>query len=451
MLYRKAYEKLRDWKNNDARKALLVTGARQIGKTYLVREFGLQNYENFVEINFITDPRAASIFSNNLNAETLVMNMTAYLMKPMLPGKTLVFFDEIQECPMARTAIKFLVEDGRFDYIESGSLLGVNYKEVQSYPVGYEETLQMYPMDFEEFAIANGVQGKTISHLKECYDRGIPVNEAVHRSMLDLFRYYVIVGGMPAVVQRFVETHDIGEVLKIQTDILSLYRQDITKYSQNDKIRIKNIFDRIPAQLNTQNRRFLLADISKAARMYRYESSFLWLSDAGVALPCYNVTEPRVPLKINEKNNLFKLFLGDTGLLCAASMENVQFDILGGDLTVNMGSILENVFAQQFKANGFELRYLNRKGLGEIDFILQQGKSVIPVEVKSGSDYENHAALNNLLKVTEWKIIKALLFCQGNVKKGEQITYLPWYMVMFFKQERLPDHLVVHLDQLQTI
>ena len=272
----------------------MITGARQIGKTFLIREFGRQNYENFVEINFITEPRAASIFTGNLNAETLIMNLTAYLRAPMAPGKTLVFFDEVQECPSARTAMKFLVEDGRFDYIESGSLLGVNYKEVQSYPVGYEETLQMYPMDFEEFVLANGLHAETISHLNECFNKGTSVSDAIHQTMSDLFRYYVIVGGMPAVVQRFVDTHDIGEVLKIQTDILAMYRQDITKYSQNDKIRIKDIFDRIPAELNTQNRRFKLADIRKTARMNRYESSFVWLVDAGVALPCYNITEPKL-------------------------------------------------------------------------------------------------------------------------------------------------------------
>jgi predicted AAA+ superfamily ATPase len=354
-----------------------------------------------------------------------------------------VFFDEIQECPEARTAMKFLVEDGRFDYIESGSLLGVNYKEVQSYPVGYEETIRMYPMDFEEFALANGVQTETLLHLKECFDKRVPVNDAIHGAMSDLFMYYVIVGGMPAVVQSFVDTHDIGEVLKIQMDILAMYRQDITKYSQNDKIRIKDIFDRIPSELSTQNRRFKLSDISKTARMNRYESSFVWLADAGVALPCYNITEPKAPLRLNEQSSLFRLYMCDTGLLCAAGTENVQFDILNGDLTVNMGGILENAFAQLLKSGGFELRYMNKKNLGEIDFVLQRGKAVVPVEVKSGSGYKTHAALNNVMRVPEWNIDNAYVFCMGNVEARDNITYLPWYMVMFFKQERLPAHLIV--------
>jgi predicted AAA+ superfamily ATPase len=440
------YDRLTGRKTGKAKKALLLTGARQIGKTFLIREFGRRNYKNFTEINFITEPRAASIFAGNLNAETLITNLTAYLRAPMAPGKTLVFLDEIQECPEARTAIKFLVEDGRFDYIESGSLLGVNYKEVPSYPVGYEETLRMYPMDFEEFAIANGVRKDTFSYLKDCFDRGAPVSDAVHQSMSELFRYYVIVGGMPAVVQSFVDARDIGEVLRIQTDILAMYRQDITKYSRNDKIRIKDIFDRIPAELNAQNRRFKLADINKTARMDRYESSFVWLAEAGVALPCYSVAEPKIPLKLSERSNLFRLYMCDTGLLCAASMENVQFDILNDDLTVNMGSILENVFAVQLKANGFELRYMNRKNLGEVDFVLQQGKNVIPAEIKSGGDYGKHSALNNVLNVAEWNIKNAYVFCKGNVGVRDRVTYLPWYMVMFFRRETLPEHMIVSVD-----
>jgi predicted AAA+ superfamily ATPase len=290
------------------------------------------------------------------------------------------------------------------------------------------------------------VRESTVSYLKTCFDEVTPVGGAIHQTMSDLFRYFVIVGGMPAVAQSFVDTRDIGEVLKIQTDILAMYRQDITKYAQNDKIRIKNIFDRIPAELNSKNRRFKLADIGKTARMNRYESSFVWLAEAGVALPCYNVTEPKAPLRLSEQSNLFKLYMGDTGLLCAAGMENVQFDILSGDLSANMGSILENTFAQLLKAGGFELRYMNRKNLGEVDFILQQGKSVVPAEIKSGGDYKSHAALNNILRVPDWGIRKAFVFCKGDVSACDKITYLPWYMVMFFRQERLPEHLVVDVD-----
>lgn len=446
VLYRKAYDDLIKWKAQPNKKALLITGARQIGKTFIVREFGRNNYDNFVEINFITNPDAARIFSGDLNADTLIINLTAYTQRSLQQGKTLIFFDEIQECPEARTAIKFLVDDGRFDYIESGSLLGVNYKTVKSFPVGYEEVYRMFPLDFEEFAVANGLQPETVSYLKACYDEAKPVSEAVHQSMLKLFYYYTIIGGMPAAVQAFVDTQDVAEVLRIQNDIVALYRQDITKYSTANREKIKNIFDMIPAELNDKNRRFMLTDIKSSARMLRYETSFNWLSDAGVALPCYNITEPKLPLELNTQNNLFKLFLCDTGLLCAMSLGNIQFDILQGDLSVNLGSILENMFAQIFTANHFALRYFNKKKIGEVDFIIQQGRSVVPVEIKSGSDYTIHKALDNLLEVDEWKLQRAIVFCKGNVAVEGKITYYPWYMSMFFQQSTLPKTLKVDVN-----
>lgn len=446
MLTRKAYKTLLEWKNRGNKKALLISGARQIGKTYLIRSFGTQEYEHFVELNFITEPKAEAIFAGNVDADTIIANLTAYTRKEMIPGKTLVFFDEIQECPRARTAIKFLVEDGRFDYVESGSLLGINYKEVPSYPVGYEEHYQMYPMDFEEFLSANGVQESTIAGLKTCFEEKKPVSESIHETIMSLFSYFVIVGGMPAVVQGFVDTHDIARVLQMQRDIVELYRQDISKYSANDKIRIKDIFDRIPAELNDKNKRFMLSDINKSARMNRYESSFVWLEDAGVSLPCYNVTEPRIPLMINEKRNLFKLFLGDVGLLCAMCMENVQFDILQGSLEVNMGSILENAVAQLLTASGFRLYYFDKKNVGEIDFLIQQDKKVIPIEVKSGNDYKKHAALNRIMEVDGWNIDEGIVLCKGNLEQAGGITYLPWYMTMFLKQEPYPKPMIVKVD-----
>lgn len=434
------------WKNESHKKALLITGARQIGKTYIIRQFGREHYEQFVEINFIENEAAANIFKNAKTAEEIIINITALVAKKLIPGKTLIFFDEIQECPEARTAIKFLVEDGRFDYIESGSLLGVNYKEVKSYPVGFETVYRMYPMNLKEFLVANGVQEETFEYLKSCYEEKIPVSESVHETMTRLFQYYLIVGGMPDVVQIFIDTHDIGCVVETQKNILELYRQDIAKYSEQDKIKIKDIFDRIPAELNEKNKRFILASIQKSARMERYENSFLWLKDAGVAIPCYNVTEPAVPLKISEKHNLFKLFLSDTGLLCAASLENVQYEILQGNLDVNMGSILENMFAQILFSNGFEIRYFDKKNKGEIDFLIQKGKSIIPVEVKSGSAYKEHAALNYVLETEQWNLQEAVVFCKGNIENVQKISYLPWYMSMFLKPDKIERGLIVDVD-----
>lgn len=446
MLRRKAYERLQKWKETSGHKALLIEGARQIGKTYLIREFGKRSYKHFIEINFITTPKAAQIFSGNLDADTIITNISAFTMKETVVGETLIFFDEIQECPEARTAIKFLVEDGRFDYVESGSLLGVQYKQVLSYPVGYEEHCRMYPLDFEEFLWANGVSETIIDGLRQKFEMEEPVSESVHNTMKELFQYYTVTGGMPAVVQNFVDSHDITKVVQIQKDILELYRQDISKYAIEDKMRIKDIFDRIPAELSEKNRRFKLADISKQARMNRYENSFMWLKDAGVANPCYNVTEPKLPLKLNEKRNLFKLFLADTGLLLAQSMGQLQFEILQGNLEVNMGSILENMIAQQLQSNGFELYYFDKKGVAEIDFLVQQNQNVLPIEVKSGNNYHAHPALHRVLQVEDWNIKKAYVLAPGNVEKMENITYIPWYMVMFLKKKEMEKPTIVQVD-----
>ena len=447
MLYRKAYDKLLAWKNQSQKKALCILGARQIGKTTVIRQFGNDHYECFVEINFITDANAAKIFDGNLDANTIITNLTAYTRKAMIPGKTLVLLDEIQACPNARTAIKFLVEDGRFDYIESGSLLGVKHKEVRSYPVGFEELYHMYPMDLEEYLWANGVQKSTIAYLNDCYKKGQPVTEAIHETMCKLFYSYIVVGGMPDVVQTYVNTHDIAQVVARQREILELYRLDIAQYAEgNDKIKIRAIFDSIPSQLNDKKRRFVLTTLDPNGRQLRYADSFNWLADAGVALPCYNVEEPQPPLRLNEKHNLFKLFMGDTGLLCAACMDNVQFEILNGDLQINMGSILENMIAQQLKSNGFALNYFDGKKTGEVDFVVQNGMEIDLVEAKSGNDYKTHSALDKIRGIEGWRFKNAKVLCKGNVELENGVEYYPWYMVMFMTPKQTPKELKYEID-----
>lgn len=447
MLKRKAYDKLTEWKAQKSKKALCIIGARQIGKTTLIRAFGQENYENFVEINFVTDESAAEIFSGSLDANTIITNMTAYLRRPMEPGKTLVLFDEVQKCPAVRTAIKFLVEDGRFDYIESGSLLGVKHREVMSYPVGFEEIYRMYPMDFEEYLLANGVQTSTIEYLQKCFLDKAPVSQSVHNTMNKMFYSYIVVGGMPQVVQTYVDTHDIGRVIENQQDILEQYRLDIAQYAEgNDKIKIKAIFDSIPAQLNDKNRRFYVNTLKTNARLNRYDNSFKWLDDAGVALPCYNVNEPQPPLTLNKKHSLFKLFMNDTGLLCAACMDNIQLDILNGKLEINMGSILENLIAQQLKAGGFNLYYFDSAKYGEVDFVVQNGMHADLIEVKSGSANKKHRALDNILSVSEWRFGSSYVLCRDNIQQEDGITYLPWYLGMFLHAATPPKGLTYEVD-----
>lgn len=444
MLRRKAYDKLLEWKQEKNKKALCIIGARQIGKTTLVRQFAKEQYTYFVELNFLTDEKAAQIFAGELSAEQIITNLTAYIQQKLEPGKTLILLDEIQECPNARTAIKFLVEDGRFDYIETSSQLGVRYKKVRSYPVGFEEIYYMYPMDFEEYLWANGVQPETIAYLERCFNQNEPVSDSVHNTLIKLFYSYMVVGGMPQVVQTYVDTHDIGKVIENQRDILELYRLDIAKYAaDSDKLKIRAILDAIPSQLNDKNRRFVLNSIDKNGRQNRYANSFEWLAEAGVAIPCCNVAEPQAPLQLNAKHSLFKLYMGDTGLLCAACMEKIQFDILMGNVDVNMGSILENTMAQAIKVNGLVPHYFDSKKYGELDFVVQRGMKIDLLEIKSGNDYKKHNALDKISAVENWKFDKRYVFCKENIQEENGITYLPWYMILFYK---LPPRVSMHFE-----
>jgi len=360
--------------------------------------------------------------------------LTSFIKKSLVENRSLIFFDEVQECLEVRTAIKFLVDDGRYDYIESGSFLGLSYNNVKSYAVGYEEICTMYPMDFEEFAIANGIQKSTLEILKDCYINRKEVDSFIHSQMIKLFQYFTIVGGMPACVQEFVNYKDMGRVLKMQRAIVELYKKDIGKYS-NSKRKISDIFDSIPSELNAKNKRFVLADISKTARTGRYESGFNWLSDAGVALPCYNLEEVKQPVAINKIRNLFKFFMNDCGLLCAMCSNDIQYQIINDNMDINEGSILENVFAKELKSNGFNLYYYDKKKTGEIDFVVEQCSNLIPIEIKSGKNYKSHASLNKLLDIDQYKLKHSIVFSTGNVEVADKIIYLPLYMIMFFKKE----------------
>lgn len=443
-LRRTVWERLVEWKANPRRRALLVDGARQVGKTYLIRRFAAEYYDIVLEINFLETPSAIDAFAGDLDADTIITNLSIYSDRPFVPGRTLIFLDEIQECPRARTAIKFLVDDGRFDYIESGSMLGVSYKEVPSYPVGYEEKLTMYPLTLEEFLYANGIQKSIIDRTRACFTSKTPVPAPVHERLLTLFRRYMVVGGMPAVVSSFVETHDLRAVFNVQRGILDLYRQDIAKYAAT-KMHIRSIFDAIPSQLDKKNKRFVLADLSKNARMERYASDFMWLADAGVVIPCRNVTEPVSPLKINEHRSLMKVFMADVGLLSAFGMGDARRELLTGDAGINWGSFLENLIAQELLAHGLEPYYYDRARIGEVDFLVERDGQVIPIEAKSGKDYTRHAALNNLLAVKEWGLDQAIVLCADNVSVDDDepaITYMPWYMTMFIEKPQ-PGHIII--------
>lgn len=436
-LQRKAYDDFLKWKSAPDRRALLVTGARQVGKTYLIREFGRNEYEVFLEINFIETPKAREIFEGDLDADTLVANLTAFTKVPLVPGQTLVFFDEIQECPRARTAMKFLVEDGRFDYIESGSLLGVSYKEVPSYPVGYEQHLRMYPLTLREFFDAMGQNDQTLELVRERMRNREPIPTAIHERLLRAFSLYMVVGGMPAAVERFNETSDLSHVLAVQQDIVDLYRQDIAKYG-DDRPHIKMIFDAIPEELDKKNKRFKLSDLAKSARMERYASDFMWVADAGVGLTCYNVKAPELPLSLNTQHNLFKLFLCDVGLLSAANVGRCTIRPSAREPCGELGQHAGERHRPGADGPRLRSRYFDKAKYGEVDFVIEKGSKALPIEAKSGKDYEKHKALDNVMAVREWGIDSAIVFCRGNVREEGKVLYLPWYAVMFIEKERGP-------------
>jgi predicted AAA+ superfamily ATPase len=416
-------------------KALLVTGARQTGKSFSIRQYGTTHYENFVEINFIEKPDAAEILKGAKSSQDILVRLSLLTSTPLVAGKTLVFFDEVQECPEIVTAIKFLVDEGSYRYILSGSLLGVELRDLRSEPVGYMDVKEMYPLDLEEFFMAMGVSRQATDGLQKAFEEQQPVDEFVHKKMMELFRLYLIVGGMPAAVQKYIDTHNLQDVMAEQQAIIRLYKRDITKYDKNHKLYIDEIFDLIPSELNAKNKRFILKDLNENLKFSRYESSFLWLKNAGVALPTYNVEEPVVPLKLSRSRNLFKLFQSDIGLLACQYAEGIQLRIINDEKGINYGAIFENVVAQEFQAHGFELYYFNSKKQGELDFIIEKDGHTLPIEVKSGKDYQRHNALNNVMGNADYGIPRALVFCNDNVSTSGNIVYLPIYLVAYLKKE----------------
>lgn len=430
-------------------KALLITGARQIGKTYSIREFG-KSFKNFVEINFIENPEAVEVFKGARNSADILLRLSAMTSVPLVKGKTLVFFDEVQECPEIVTAIKFLVDEGSYRYILSGSLLGVELKDLRSEPVGYMGVKDMYPLDFEEFVSCIGVGGNVIGVLRKAWKERTPVDKFIHLRMIELFRLYLIVGGMPAAVSKYKESNNLQEVIAVQKDIINLYKRDISKYDANNKLYIEEIFNLIPPELSAKNKRFILKRLNENAKFSHFQNSFLWLKNAGVALPVYNVEEPKLPLLLARSRNLFKLFLNDIGLLAAQYSEGIQLRIIKGDKDINFGSIYENAVAQELTAHGMDLYYYNNKKRGELDFVIELGGKVLPIEVKSGKDYEVHRALSNIMECEDYSFPEAVVFNNENMRIEGKLVYAPIYMVMFLeKNEDVPTLYKVDLSGLQ--
>jgi len=435
MLKRKIEKDIEKWLKN-SENALLVYGVRQAGKTFIIRECLKRNGCEYIEFNLINQPELVEILRDSTGIDDLILKLSLYSDKKIIPGKTVFFFDEIQRYKEIVTKIKFLVEDKRFRYILSGSLLGVEIVNLKSAPVGYLQTLNMYPMDFEEFLQIFSVDEAIINNLRNCFITKTKVDEIIHNKIMEMFNIYLIIGGMPAAVERYRNTENIDDVMEEHRAIIEQYKLDFTQYEEeNRKLIITHIYELIPAELNEKNKRFMIADINKNLRYERISDSFVWLWKSGVALGVFNTTEPTIPLMLNEKSALFKLFISDVGLLTTIYGKSCKLKIVNKESDINKGAVFENVVAQELHAHGYPLYYYNSKKLGEIDFIVEQNGKSLPIEVKSGKAYNKHSALNNLLDVKEYGIEGAFIFTNDNVKIEGKFNYLPIYMVMFLRDE----------------
>lgn len=443
MLKRKITEKLLSWKrDNDAsptgmRKAFLLDGARQTGKTFAIRQFGASEYRSVIEINFLESSDAASLLGSCRNARETISALSLLSGKEVTSGKTLVFLDEVQAAPDMVTMTKSLVEDGRFDIALSGSMLGVELKNVSSFPVGYVRTERMHPLDFEEFCWSQGVTEDLFASMRSAFETNTPLEPSLHDRLVRLFRLFLVVGGMPEAVQRYLDTrYDLGAVRTIQSSITQQYRIDIAKYAQDRKLQVRSIFDAMPSELAKVNKRFELKSIRNKATFERYANDFAWLVGAGVALKCNVVGDPRYPLRQTEDGRKFKLYSSDTGLLLAQYPVGIAARALEGARDVNFGAVYENAVAHELSAAGVPLRYYYSSRNGEVDFLIEDNAGrVIPLEVKSGKDYKLHTALNNLLGDEQRGVEHAYVLSEHALsireRKGKPVIYVPLYMASF--------------------
>ena len=435
MLKRKIEKDIMHWIDSSD-KALLIYGVRQAGKTFIIRECLRAAGCDYIEFNLIRQPEIVGILSGAASIDDLILKLSLYSDQKIIPGKTFFFFDEIQKYKEIVTKIKFLVEDQRFRYILSGSLLGVEIVNLKSAPVGYLQTLNMYPLDFEEFLQVFNVGQPVLKILRQAFFTKTPVDEMIHGKIMEMFNLYLIIGGMPAAVEKYRTTGNIDDVMDEHRAIIEQYKLDFTQYEEeNRKLIITHIYELIPAELNEKNKRFMIADIRKGLRYDRVEDSFTWLWKAGVALGVFNTTEPTVPLMLNEKSTLFKLFLSDVGLLTTIYGKACKLKIVSKEKDVNKGAVYENVVAQELHAHGYPLYYYNSKKKGELDFVIEHAGRVLPIEVKSGKDYEKHSALDNVMAAHEYGIQEAYVFTNDNIKVNGKLTYFPIYMVMFLQDE----------------
>lgn len=453
MLYRKIASKIESFLKSEKKRMLVVSGARQVGKSYIIREVGMRLYSNFIEVNMEEDKQSNRLFENARTVEDFMIALSTIAGAKMKDSeKTLVFIDEIQAYSHLLTLAKFLVDDGRFTYIASGSQLGIALKTTQSIPIGSIELLSMYPLDFEEFLIANGVGELLINEMRRKFEAKEALNESLHMKVMDYFRKYLLVGGMPSAVNTYLSEHNMVSVRNIHRDINLLYKNDAAKYESESlrKLKIQRIYDMVPSNLEKVKKRIVAKDIElkKGKRMADYQDEFEYLISSGITLEVQAISKPSYPLVENSGKNLLKLYMSDIGLLTGILYHNDVLPIMNDKCGVNLGSVYENVVAQELKAHGFKLYYYDNKKNGEVDFLIDSVDlmSVLPIEVKSGKDYYIHTALNNLLKVDEYKITNGIVFSnEEKVYNNGNVIYMPIYYVMFLRSSAFDNSEFVYI------
>ena len=430
MLKRKIEKQLLEWKDSINKKSLLVRGARQVGKTFSIVQFAKQHYKNYVYINFDENPAYRKIFEGDLDADTLMKQISLRVPgADLTESDSLLILDEIQNCPQARTALKFLTIAGKFDVIASGSMLGIHYKDVPSYPVGYVEYLDMYSLDFEEFLWANEVRENSVQDIRECFEQRKTVPEAMHQRMMELLKEYIVIGGMPAVVQEFIDTKSFSKAYAIQRGILNDYLDDIAKYaSDSEKAKAKACFLSIPKHLSKDYKKFRYSLIESKGTYRKFGGSLEWLYDAGIINFCYNLDEPALPLEGNAKSDTFKVYMRDTGLLCAMLGEDTAEDVMDGNLGIYKGAIYENVIGDIFAKSGKKLYYFEKNSRIEMDFFIRYKKMAVAVEVKSA---EKATSKSMTSMIQNYHVKHGIKLTSGNVGGNELVESFPLYMAMF--------------------
>jgi len=430
MLRRKIYDDLLRWKARNDKLCLLVKGARQVGKTFIIELFARDNYKHCTVINFVQNPAYKTIFEGDLDTETLIKQISLRVAgAELIPGETLLFLDEIQDCPRARAALKFLTQDGRFDVIASGSMLGINYKDVPSFPVGYVDYLEMHSLDFEEFLWANDVLPDSITDIKDYYDGKKTVPAAMHERMMELFKEYIVVGGMPRVVNEFITTHNFANVLRIQKGIISDYTDDIGKYALGvEKTKARACFLSIPKHLSKDYKKFQYSIVERGGTARKYGGSLMWLYDAGIINFCHNLSIPELPLEGNAKSDVFKVYMRDTGLLMAMLEDGSQEDIIDGNLGIYKGAIYENIIADIFTKSGKKLYYFEQNSKLEIDFFVRKNKTATAIEVKS-TDNTKSKSMDAI--IAKYGVKHGIKLSAKNVGGTGDFISLPLYMAMF--------------------